>query len=479
MFLHFSAETHLESLVSPPFLTLVQFYRHQSTNHHSVTSHVLTLSTLPFHYPHKPSSNYLTKRFHPAELTNLTRIETADEDLPIAEVQQDLLTLGGRVYMTNITLGGVPFSLVIDTGSSDTWIAKTSFQCHARFTGEVIAQKVCGFGDLYDPSASSTFESISTHDFSVKYTDGEYLDGVLGTEELEIGGLYTRQTMGIVDSGFWIGDGISSGLMGLAYPVLASNSQRLNYTSIIFSLFEDEVIPPVFTLSLSRPSDENPRAGGLLSIGGVPDVPGVDADAFVSVPIQPITSSTYAFYSIPVEGFTILPPKMGRSRTGSPNRPTRKNSANSSTKVFGDTLEMVIDSGTTLMYLPDGIADYIATLFSPPAEYVPMSNVYLVDCKARAPRVGVNIAGFTFWVDEQDLLPGRKENGGMGGGGGEDGMGGVGGWGEGGEGSGSCVVAVQRQGGGDAVLGDSFLKNVVVVFDLGDNEVRVAAREPY
>ena len=42
-----------------------------------------------------------------------------------------------------------------------------------------------------------------------------------------------------------------------------------------------------------------------------------------------------------------------------------------------------------------------------------------------------------------------------------------------------CSVAVQRADVGDAVLGDAFLKNVVVVFDLGEDEVAMAGRERY
>lgn len=115
---------------------------------------------------------------------------------------------------------------------------------------------------------------------------------------------------------------------------------------------------------------------------------------------------------------------------------------------------MVIDSGTTLMYLPDNVADTIASQFNPPARYIGFSNLYMVECNAQAPKLGVIIGGKTFLIAERDLLN-------------NEGFGGPGSM---------CVVTVQRQGKGDAVLGDSFLKNVVVVFDLGENEIRLAAR---
>ncbi|KAF2117485.1 aspartic peptidase domain-containing protein, partial [Lophiotrema nucula] len=365
----------------------------------------------------------------------------------VASIQQDLLTLGGRVYMTNITLGSSPpkpYTLVIDTGSSDTWIASSAFQCLSKYTQKPLSQSACGFGDLYDEGESESWEGIPSHGFEVRYTDGEFLSGDLGIENLEIGGLTTRQTIGVVDSGWWIGDNISSGLMGLAYPILTSGHQDLNYTSVVFSLFEDGDVPPIFSLALSRPSATSSITGGLLALGGIPDIP--YSGAFVTVPIRPIMSTTYAFYSVPVDGFAIAPPPAARGTT----RPKIANFAKQAT-------EMTIDSGTTLIYFPDTVADYVAGLFNPPAMYNKLSNLYIVNCSSKAPRIGVIIAGQKFFVNEKDLLNGgavasRK------------------GW---------CVLAIQRQGQGDAVLGDAFLKNVVAVFDVGENEMMFAAREKY
>ncbi|KAF2734428.1 acid protease [Polyplosphaeria fusca] len=529
--------------------------------------------------------------------------------------------------MTNLTLAGSPYTLVIDTGSSDTWVAGSGFQCLSRYARTPLRQESCGFGTLYGKEDSPTWSRIPTHDFQVRYTDGEYLTGDLGTEELTIGGLQVRQTIGVVEQGWWIGDQISSGLMGLAYPILASGHRDLNYTSVVFSLFEDGTVPPVFSLALSRPTPDNPMAGGFLALGGVPDT-GNDASDFVTVPIKPVISTAYAFYSILVDGVAIFPPgsaeergealspdternhtntsrpliltnplrptvdqfgsildtptfaqdqtepatkvslnEIGRSRhsifssmprpsnpaehqshlakfTSSqtyhtstydqttqqsvllqPTRPPSTPLVNSrrpsipvvqshqaprrSTKTVGPSisrkgkaksthnppwdqstplsglllaprprpsptadpddnvkrqadftsldLNMVIDSGTTLIYLPDAVASYIASLFDPPAIFNTLSNLYVVSCNAQAPRIAIIIAGQPFYIDERDLLNG----------------GGVAGQ------KGVCVVAVQKQGNGDAVLGDAFLKNVVAVFDVGRNEMSFAARGVY
>jgi len=143
--------------------------------------------------------------------------------------------------MTNITLASRPYTLVIDTGSSDTWIAASTFQCVGATRKDRLPQKRCGFGTLYDVEDSASFRRIDNHAFGVKYSDGEFLTGIMGTEELGIGGVHedelsVRQTIGVVQRGWWMGDGVSSGLMGLAYPTLASGMRELNYTSVIWSL---------------------------------------------------------------------------------------------------------------------------------------------------------------------------------------------------------------------------------------------------
>ena len=146
--------------------------------------------------------------------------------------------------MTEVTLAGDPFTLVIDTGSSDTWVAASSFKCIDPDEIDPIAPNNCGFNASYDPSTSPTWKPLRGHDFSVSYTGGEFLRGELGTEQLGIGGvsrgtgpkLVVNQTIGVVEEGYWYGDGISSGLMGLAYPALVSGARTLKYDSVMFTL---------------------------------------------------------------------------------------------------------------------------------------------------------------------------------------------------------------------------------------------------
>ncbi|KAH6629155.1 hypothetical protein C7974DRAFT_311766 [Boeremia exigua] len=316
-----------------------------------VTNNVLNLEIDDAYTGSTPSSEYLASLRQNA-VRRVKRQKDAD-----ADVYEDLITLGGRVYMTRITLGSRVYSLVLDTGSSDTWVAQASFTCKDP-NGNPIPIAVCRF----------------------------------------------------------------------AY------------------------YPPVFSLALNRTSSArgapSKAPGGLLAIGGIPDVDH-DPSSWSETSILPVSASVYTYYSIRIDGYSITAP------AGSPIVPKNFSASPQS---------IIVDSGTTLIYLPDRVADYIASLFVPRAVFNAQSGLYIVSCSAVAPRVGVTIAGVTYFVSDDDLM--------------NRGSGAVSGPGTG-AGTGQCVLAIQPTMGGAAVLGDSWLKNVLVVFDLGGNKVRVAAREVY
>ena len=196
-----------------------------------MTNNVLALRTVPYaHHLIPPSSKHLANH----------RNSKRQNDL-LAFLQSPILTLGGRVYLTDITLANHPFTVVIDTGSSDTWVASSSFECLDPESYGRIDTRYCVFNRTFDPQNSATWRGVEGWQFSVNYTGGEFLLGELGKEELGIGEekngrLTVNQTVGVVRSGYWVGDGISSGLMGLAYSALVSGAQELRYTSVMVTL---------------------------------------------------------------------------------------------------------------------------------------------------------------------------------------------------------------------------------------------------
>ena len=263
-----------------------------------------------------------------------------------------------------------------------------------------------------------------------------------------------------------------------------------------WSRFQNSSLPQVFSLALDRPSVDDPRAGGVLAIGGIPNVP--HDGEFVYVPIQPIREGVYAWYSIEIDGFEIVAPE-GKSKVPLPVEPSsfltpfeplfqdlppkeglvfmkgwaseKKSSHrqlfNRRQSIRPDTRDishanstMIIDSGSTNSYIPYKIATFIARLFSPPARYSSLSNTYSVPCNAKAPRVGVVISGKTFWLHEKVLVY-RGDVGRFG----------------------TCGLSFQNSdsdsGVGRGVLGDGWLRSVIAVFDVGAGEMGFVARTEY
>lgn len=119
----------------------------------------------------------------------------------------------------------------------------------------------------------------------------------------------------------------------------------------------------------------------------------------------------------------------------------------------------VVDTGNWFNFLSGEVVDEINNLFDPPAvlNSTAFPQTYSVDCSAKSPVFGIQIGGHMFYHNGNDLiLP---------------------------TGDGSCVSAlisyynVSFPGGiTGSILGDTFLKNVVAVFDFDKDEMRFAAR---
>jgi hypothetical protein len=121
----------------------------------------------------------------------------------------------GQGFAAEITFGTETFLGFVDTGSADTWLVEKGFQC-LSLSSAPVPEESCNFGPQY--TISKTFSQTPNENFNITYASGEFLNGIIGTEEVTLAGLKVKQTVAVVDYAAWLGDGITSGLIGLAYP---------------------------------------------------------------------------------------------------------------------------------------------------------------------------------------------------------------------------------------------------------------------
>ncbi|KAL8879190.1 MAG: hypothetical protein Q9198_003150 [Flavoplaca austrocitrina] len=369
--------------------------------------------------------------------------------------------LGEILYTTSITFGTETIEAIIDTGSSDTWAVKRGYKCVESRSGAVVPDTECGFGPPIAPS--STFKQIPGQVFKIGYADGEVATGIVGTETVTLAGIRVEnQEVGIVDYAYWNGDNSSSGLIGLAFPNLTSayqgndaksvaESDSVPYTPLFTSMYTRGLVAPLFSIAINRRGEET---GGLLALGGLPPVN--HSNVFACTPLKmtatrrpgsgingtTIDAPQFKFYSIIVDGLT--------SRAGNKtiDIPIGSNRASDDTPY-----NVHVDSGSTLIYLPEEAADTVNDLFVPAAEHNYSLGQYDVDCDARAPDLAVKISGQAFHINPVDLIIKASD--------------------------GSCFTGISATYSDQGVLGDVFLRNVIAVFDIGHLEMKFAAREFY
>ncbi|KAG9700546.1 acid protease, partial [Aureobasidium melanogenum] len=374
----------------------------------------------------------------------------------------DLLSVGaGSVFLASLGAGGETFEVVIDTGSSDTWLVNNQFTCVDPSDSEVIDEAECAFGPTY--SLSSTAQQVPNRNFNISYADGERLNGEIITEDLTFAGLTVEnQTMGLVTVAGWYGDGTSSGLVGLAYASLTNQYSgsdpaqdipgfNIPYNPLLTSMFVQNITAPIFSIALDRDVTQSAQsAGGVLAVGGIPDIPHGKSWAVANISVVSIDSSTgpteeYQFYSIELDGWAVSKnwnASFDVAMTGNPKK---------APLIGAPTYNTIVDSGTSLIYAPTDVASSLAAAFSPPAVLSSSYGLYTVACNATVPLFGVTISKKVFYINPLDLIIDT--------------------------GAGFCVTGVQDNGGGMTIIGDTFMRNVLTVFDVGAAQVRFSARE--
>ncbi|KAJ7854535.1 aspartic peptidase domain-containing protein [Mycena olivaceomarginata] len=351
-------------------------------------------------------------------------------------------------YLANITIGGQDFTVIVDTGSVDTWIVKKGFNCMTA-NGTSVPQSVCAFGtDGFDTNASTTFQLFPNVTAHLGFGNGAVLNGSVGFDTVTVGGLsVSHQEFAVPDSVAGAnGNGILSGLLGLAFPnvtavVSITDGQRAPYDPFFFTAVKQKKLnKPIFSISIDRGTFEGlgndpvEHNVGFLSFGGIPPVPVVNTS--VTVPIQGYSAdgipsdgpdASFFFYTVDIQSYTN---------------------------------NTILDSGTTFNLVAErcgrGVRSAVRSAGQPYNESLDRADRGTL-------KFQVTLGGKTFSIDPRDqIVPVTMENGTI-----------------------VCasgtqpISAVGAAFQGQFLLGDVFLHNVVSTFNPIDGEVTLTQRAAY
>ena len=256
--------------------------------------------------------------------------------------------ISGAGYYVQVKVGTPPQSmtLLVDTGSSDAWVL--SYKADLCINSDSTIECV----DTFNPTKSSTHKLVNQSGFRVKYLDGGIALGDYISDDFSIGGTTVKSLqMAYVTKAVR-----NTGILGLGFS--SSERAATKYPNIIDQLVDQKQIgAKAFSLYLN---DRRTDAGAIL-FGGI------DRDKFIG-PLQVVpmlkSGGTYSSFEIDFSGVTIAY--------------TNGTIVNISSSVLDHPAPAVLDSGTTLSYLPEEMASpvfsAVDSVFDPDLRY------NLVDC---------------------------------------------------------------------------------------------------
>jgi len=277
-----------------------------------------------------------------------------------------------EAYYINITLGGRPFSIQIDTGSSDFWVAGTV------------------------PNANSTGVSAK-----IQYAVGED-EGPIQTADLTILGYnVSNQAFIEVTPAAKKPDGY--GLIGLGPSSGSEVLAALNHSAAgdppIDRIFRQDTSDPSFiTILLSRPNDTQEAYTGEMTISQVlPLFQNISSQPRVSVSVLPSNISSAQHFHVLLDPDGIIGPD------GNPIKST----SNASLAPSHDPrqLQVMFDTGFNMPQVPRDVAKAIYSgVKGAQLVNIPQFNgdTWIVDCQAEI-NISFKIGGQTYPIHPLDV----------------------------------------------------------------------------
>jgi len=312
-------------------------------------------------------------------------------------------------YFGSLAIGTPPMSynVILDTGSSDLWVAGSDCQAGCQSVA------------TFDSSKSTTFQNDS-QSFTIQYGSGQAA-GSLGQDTIQMAGFSVpNQVFAVCDQ---VSSGLLttpvSGLMGLAWNTIASSGATPFWQTLAGSGAWDS---PVMSFQLTRFVDD--QSAQTLEPGGSFTMGFVNQSLYSgAIDFQNVPSGSESYWILAMNSMTVQ--------------------GNSVTLPTGTDSYAAIDTGTTLV---GGPSSAIAAIYAQIPGSAPGSGnyegYYTYPCNTEV-NVAISFGGPSWSVSPADFKLTQTSNS-------------------------ECVGAFfELQTGNSApawIIGDTFLKNVYSVF---------------
>lgn len=330
------------------------------------------------------------------------------------------------LYFANGTLGTPAQSLRLhlDTGSSDLWVnTPSSALCKSKGSP-------CAATGTYTANSSSTYSYIAS-DFNISYVDGSGASGDYVTDTFSIGGTALQS----LQFGIGYTSSSSEGILGIGYQineVQVGRAGKSAYNNLPAQLVADGAIQSnAFSLWLN---DLEASTGSIL-FGGVDTAK--YHGSLETLPVQQ-ESGFYAEFLI-----TLTEVSLGNTVIAS-----------------NQAQAVLLDSGSSLTYLPDSITEAIFEEVS--AQYSAQDGAAFVPCSlaSNTSTLDFTFSSPTISVPMSELVLATTTSNGR-----EL---------EDADGTTVCLFGIAPAGATTPVLGDTFIRSAYLVYDLANNQISIA-----
>jgi hypothetical protein len=247
---------------------------------------------------------------------------------------------GGGYYVTvSVGTPGQRMPLVLDTGSSDAWVVSSKADLCTSASVQKTTSDTCGA--VYDPSKSSTYKLLEAGGFSITYLDQSSAKGDFITDNFGIGDMTVKS----LQIGYATKIVRGTGILGIGFA--ANEATKNIYPNLVDQLLSQKLIArQAYSLYLNDPRT---MTGNIL-FGGV------DTAKFIGnmnyLPILQTASSTSASATYSYSVFAVR-------MTGLATHYSNGSISNVTGVSLSNPIPAILDSGTTLSYLPDNLAQKV------------------------------------------------------------------------------------------------------------------------